>query len=350
MAELFQNYELNKVPWWQRVWRIAAGSVVLHIIIVSVVLYVPAFREAFNIVNTFSNAKYVDEDYNKTAIGERAVLIKASDVFEYPPGYFYNPALDPTQQLAPEIIAAPTPVPLPPMPPPVRQPKIKQTPDALASASPSPSPQASPANELAAAGITENMSKEEQNKKLDEIASRNKIERPNEDVINKRPFKDWLVKAKEAKDKNEIDLTKSIEMTVESDLGPDGKLVNPQITGFTGDERLKPYVTDFFTALSDSNSLSFLKKDVKHIRMVVSLTDKDVTVKISSEVESPDRAMEIARGYGLLLIVGRNTKKGQTEEIIYKNTKVSADGKQVLLNFTMPRKDMTDILTKLATS
>ncbi|HEY0321596.1 MAG TPA: hypothetical protein VGC66_11605 [Pyrinomonadaceae bacterium] len=356
MAELFQNFELNKSPWWERVWRVAAGSIVLHIILVAAVLYVPAFREAFNIARVFSGAKYVDEAYDKTIIGNRAVLINTKDVFEYPPGYFSNPVVDPSQ-LPPQVIATATPVPLPPpppMPPPMRQPKVRPTPaTAVASASPAPSPgaspQASPAEDLNA-GLTENMTKEERDKKLDDIAAKNGVERPNEDAINKRPLKDWLAKAKEAKEKNEFDVTKPIEMTIEADIGPDGKLINPQIVSLAGDQKLKPYVEDFFSALSDSRALSFLGTDVKHIRLMVKLTDTDVTVEVSSEVASPDLASRKAKGYNLLLAGGRFTKKGQTEEIIYKNTKVSADGKQVVVNFTMPRKEATDILAKLSTS
>jgi hypothetical protein len=353
VTELFQNFEINKSPWWERVWRIAAGSIVLHAILLAAVLYVPAFREALNIANVFSNAKYVDKAYDKTIIGQRAVLINTRDVFEYPPGYF-APTVVPEAQLVPQIIAAPTPLPLPPIQPPrpVRQPRVRPTPEALASASPTPapSPKATPADELAATGLTENMSKEERDKKLDDIAASNGVARPDEDAINKRPLKDWLAKAKEAKDKNEFDVTKPIEMTVESDLGPDGQLVNAQIVSLSGDEKLKPYVQDFFSALSDSHALTFLGADVKHIRMTVQLTDTSVTVQVSSEVESPDLASKKAKGYSLLLAGGRLVKKGQTEEVIYKNTKVSADGKQVVVNFTMPRKEATDILSKLSTS
>lgn len=351
MAELFQDFEINRSPWWEQVWRIAAGSVVLHTLMVATVLYVPAFREAFNIASVFSSAKYVDEDYDKTIIGERAILINSKDVFEYPPGYFANPVVDPSQ-LPPQIIATATPVPVPPPPPiPKVQPTPQPSPAAVAAASPSPgaSPQPSPAAQDSTAGLSENMSKEEQNKKLDDIAAKNGIARPNEDAINKKPLKDWLAKAKEAKEKNEFDVSQPIELVIEADVGPDGKLLNPVIVSKKGDPKLEPYVKDFVAALSDSRALSFLK-DVSHISLTVSLTDKEVVVNVSSEVATPDRASQIAKGYSLLLMGGRIAKKGQTEEIIYKNTKVSADGKQVVVNFTMPRKDATDILSKLSTS
>jgi hypothetical protein len=194
------------------------------------------------------------------------------------------------------------------------------------------------------------MTKEERDKKLDEIAARNGVERPNEDAINKRPLKDWLVNTKEAKEKNEFDVTQPIEMTIEADLGPEGKLIDAKIISLTGDQKLRPYVEGFFSALSDSRALTFLGPDVKRIRLTVKLTESDVTVEVSSDVGSPDLASKKAKGYNLLLVGGRFAKKGQTEEIIYKNTKVSADGKQVVVNFTMPRKEATDILAKLSTS
>lgn len=346
MAELFQDFEINRRPWWERVWRILAGSLVVHAVFIASVLFVPGVREAVNIASIFSKAKYVDKDYDKTVIGERAVLINPN-AFEYPPGYFLSPA-EQQAQLAPQIIETAKPAPPPPPPPAPRIPRIKPKPVPVAAASPLPSPQPSPSEDLTA-GLNDNMSKEERDRKLNEIADKNKVERPDEDTINKKPLKDWLAKAKEAKEKNEFDVSQPIELIIEADRGPDGKLINAEVVSKKGDPKLEPYVKDFVAALSDSGALAFLK-DVKHIRLKVNLTDTDVTVEVSSEVDSPDRASQIAKGYSLLLVGGRIAKKGQTEEIIYKNTKISADGKQIVVNFTMPRKDATEILTKLSTS
>ena len=243
---------------------------------------------------------------------------------------------------------------VPPPPPPVRTPRVKPTPaEALASASPSPSPVASPqATPTAAdanAGLTENMSKDERDKKLNDIAARNNIERPNEDAINKKPLKDWLARAKEAKEKNEIDLSGQIEMTIEADKEADGRLINAVVTSKTGDPKLQELVKEFVAALSDSKALASLK-DVKHIVLNVTLNDKEVVVKVSSEVESAERASTLANVYGVFLIGGRIQKRGQLEGTIYQNTRVSANGKAVEVRFTMPRKEATDILTKLSTS
>lgn len=352
MAELFQDFEINRLPWWEHVWRIIAGSLVLHFILVIAVLYIPGLREAVNIASIFSKAKYVDEAYDKTIIGERAVLINPN-AFEYPPGYFQNPAMPPQTELAPQIIATPTPVPPPPPPPPrpARAPKVTPTPVAAASPAPTPAaqPSPSPKDELASLGINENMSKEEQDRKIDDIAAKSGVERPNEDLINKKPLKDWLANAKEKKDKNEINLTGQIEMIIEADVGPNGKLLNPTIVSKSGDPKLQELVTDFVSALSDSKALAFLK-DIQHIQLAVSLNDTEVNVKVSSEVESPKKASDMVGGFNSMLLYGRFKKRGETEGIIYQNTKVSASGKQIVVNFVMPRKDVTDILTKLSTS
>lgn len=193
------------------------------------------------------------------------------------------------------------------------------------------------------------MTKEEQEKKLNDIAAKSGIERPNEDMINKKPLKDWLALAKEKKDKNEINLQGVIDMTVEAEVGPEGKLINATITSQSGDPKLQELVKEFVSALSDSKALAFLK-DIKKIKMVVSLNDKDVNVNVSSEVESSERASQMAGGFNTMLFVGRIKKRGQTEGIIYQNTKVSSNGKALEVKFTMPRKEATDILTKLSTS
>jgi hypothetical protein len=138
-------------------------------------------------------------------------------------------------------------------------------------------------------------------------------------------------------------------MTIEAEVGPDGKLLNAVVVSKSGDPKLEELVKEFVSALSDSKALAFLK-DIKKIRLAVSLNEKDVNVQVSSEVESTERASKMAGGFNAMLFVGRIKKRGETEGIIYQNTKVSANGKAVEVKFTMPRKEATDILTKLSTS
>ena len=65
-----------------------------------------------------------------------------------------------------------------------------------------------------------------------------------------------------------------------------------------------------------------------------------------TEVESEDRARQMASAYNFLLAAGVKAKGGQDEEDYYKNTKISADGKQIIVNFSMPRAAVSEKLTK----
>ena len=107
----------------------------LHAALVASAIYVPGVRSALNIAYMFSDAQYVDEDYNRTAVGERAQMIDlAHEKFQYPEGYFATGETIPPDLLAAQIISM-TPPPAPVYIPPKPSPQPSPTP------SPSPTPQ-----------------------------------------------------------------------------------------------------------------------------------------------------------------------------------------------------------------
>src|SRR5215210_420381 len=104
MAELFENFEINREPRWPILARLAAASLVLHAVLVASAVYVPGVRSALNIAYLFSDARYVDQDYNRTMVGERAQVIDlAHEKFQYPEGYFSIGATPPPDPFAPQI-------------------------------------------------------------------------------------------------------------------------------------------------------------------------------------------------------------------------------------------------------
>ncbi len=249
MAELFANYEWNRAPRWPQLLRIGVGSFVVHAVFVLSLIYVPAVRDAFNVAAIFSGAEYVDQDYKKTVIGERAQIIDLTDPnsrFQYPEGYFavqespdpyaFDPqlmAVDTTMAEPPPPIVISKPKPLP-TPKPVATPKSATTPTPLAS--PSPSPLVAKNSVGAAANSNSQTADAESERNLDRIASENNIKRPK--TINSKPFKDWLAAANKKKTAGELDLNGPVEMTIEADRKPDGTLDNVEVTQKTGDERL----------------------------------------------------------------------------------------------------------------
>lgn len=349
LTELFENFEVNREPRWPILSRLAAGSLLLHAALVASAVYVPGVRSALNIAYLFSDAKYVDEDYNRTAVGERAQMINlAHEKFQYPDGYFSTgEVIPPDQMLAPQIITMTPPAPV------YMPPKPKPQPSPAATPTPQPSPSASPSSAAATASPTPggevasaDKTKEEAEKELTKIATEHNVERPSEDAINKKPLKDWLARANELKVKGGLDLSQSIEMVIEAQLDEDGTLHDPVVVQKTGDPRLIEVAKDLVAAIGDSKVLGFMKKDARSLRITVKLDQNEVVAKVESEVASPERAQELRDAYSSLLFFGQLARKGQDEEILYKSTKISTDGKQVVVNFKMPRADAGAMLSK----
>lgn len=348
MAELFENFEINREPRWPILSRLAAASLVFHAALVASAVYVPGVRSALNIAYLFSDAKYVDEDYNRTAVGERAQMIDlAQEKFRYPEGYFSTGAGEP-DPFAPPIIMETQPAPVFIPPKPIPTPK----PSPVASPSPQPSPSASPT----ASGGTEATANASPSPKpaeadLNKIATEYGVARPDENLINKRPLKDWLARANELKVKGELDLSKTIEVIIEAERDPQGKLLNANVVQKTGDPRLIEVAKDLVSAISDSGMLMFLNdpkhpKDVQKLRLTIKMDEAEVTAKVESEAESPERAKEMADGYNGLLTLGQLVKGDKDEAVLYKNTKVSYSGNQVTVDFKMPRATAATMLSK----
>ena len=329
MAELFTDFEVNKTPRWQKLLRLTGASFMLHALLFVAILYVPVLREAFHLAGNFSGAEYVDEDYEKIDI-RNAVMIQGSEKFQYPPGYF-------TEQFnaqEPQIIEQPTPVPTP-------RPTPVPTPSPTPSPSPSPQTTGSPAtgDSTVADGIKEDGGE----KDLDKLAEENKVKRPK--AINKRPFVDLLVKYNELKDKGEIDLSENVEMTIEADRNDDGTLRNVIVTRQSGDEKLIQAAKDFIAALSASNALDFLE-GTEHLSMKLKMDAVAVSVSASTEVASDAEARQKALGFNALLAGGAFLKRGRDEGTIMSNTKVTASGKQITINFNLPRTAIAEMLKK----
>ena len=116
--------------------------------------------------------------------------------------------------------------------------------------------------------------------------------------------------------------------------------------GAASDPKLAQLAKDFVAALSDSKVLAVLK-DTKKLVMTLRLDDKQINVRVQSEVPSVERATQMANGYSALLGVALFKKQGQDEAEIIKNVRVSSEARRIVLSFNMPRKTAGDVVTKL---
>jgi hypothetical protein len=135
-------------------------------------------------------------------------------------------------------------------------------------------------------------------------------------------------------------------MVAEADREADGKLSNVEITQKTGDPKLTELAKDLIAALSDSGALEFLG-GTEHLTLTLKLDNTDVAASVTTEMSSEDEANKKAQGYSSLISTSSLFKIGGDEAAaIYKNTKVSANGKQIILSFSMPRQTAGDMLKK----
>ena len=338
----FENFEVNREPFWPRISWLLAGSGAWHLVILALIILIPPVRDALSIALVFSGGKFVDRPYNKTEIADVGDITEITlEKFHYPEGYFamHQQAIpSPTPQFPVTPGFTPTNVPpsqlLGPSPTPTPVPIASPSPAITANLTPTPTPTPSAEEQKAI---------EKAEAELDRAAAENGVKRPKE--VNTRPFKDLLVNAKKMKDEKKLNLDGQIELTVQSDLDPDGKLKNAKVEDKRGDKTLKAVALDFLSALSDSGVLDFLE-GTDHLKLIVKIDDNNIEVTASTEVDSESRARQMERGYSLLIVGGRIAKRGKDEEVYYNHTQVTSQGKEVSVKFSMPRAEMGALLSK----
>ena len=365
MTELFDNFEVNRDPKWPVLTRLVGASLVLHLALVWLVIYVPAVRDTVNIAALIASTRFVDEDYVATQIGDDVQLVEI-EKFRYPEGYWavegqagsglVATANDP---FAPKIISQwlanePDPEASPSLSPnasPEASPGASPDASPLASASPSASVSPAIAQNATPSPSASPLTQEEAQKELEKTAAQNNVPLPDENQINKKVLKDFAAYANELKNQGKLDLNKPFEVVIEAELNANGKLVNPRFTKKEGDANLVDLFGRMIAALNDSGFLTYLSPISKDnpgstVRITVKQGEKEVLASVESETTSPERAKSLAGVLNNLLYFGAGSRAGKDEEVIMKNTTATPDGKKVVVNFTMPRQSVVDMIKK----
>lgn len=359
MPELFEHYEVSRVSRWPMMMRLLGGSIVVHFIMLACAFYVPAVRDALNLASMYSDTDFVSRDYKKVSIEDRAQVLTFPK-FQYPEGYF-APAQSPFDPLSGQIISTAPPI---VMTPPVvvpKMPSVKQTPPVptpSASASPSPSVDPKdPAAQLAANDKGQPKTAAEAEAELTRLANEGGVGRPSDEEIqkdfNNKPFKDWVGKVNELKLGGQLDLNKPLDITIIVEFDENGKLKGtPFITQRAGDKVLVDLAKELVAAMVASNMMKFLKDpktqrlETRQLSVTVRMDQQEVVGMVQSDAASEQRAKELSQTYTLMLAAGKLARAGKDEEILMQNTKVKAEGKQIIFNFTMPRQQATEMIKK----
>ena len=357
MTELFENFEVNRESRLAVLLRLIGASLAVHLGLMWIVVYVPAVRDTVNIAALIASTRWVDEDYTATRIGDDVQIVQL-EKFRYPDGYFApenqgfsDPAVaGANDPFAPKIISqwkggGPDPEETP-----------SPSPEASPLASPSPDSSASPgiaqANANASASPNASpLSQEDAQKELEKTAAQNNVTLPEENQINKKALKDFAAYANDLKNQGKLDLNKPFEIIIEAQLDEKGKLVKPVFKKKEGDENLVELFGRMISALNDSGFLTYLSpisKDNPNSTVIIKVKqgEKDVLASVESETTSPERAKALAGVLNNLLYFGAGSRAGKDEEVIMKNTNATPDGKKVVVNFSMPRQSVVDMIKK----
>jgi hypothetical protein len=349
MAELFEKFEVNRDPRWIVLTKLLGASLVVHFALLWVVIYVPTVRDTVNIAALIASTKFVEKPYEATQIEDQVQMVQ---LFRYPEGYF-----TPDGQVAAELPPAPVPGVVDPFAPKIisqasassKEPEPSPSPSPVASVSPeaSPAPSASPSPIAQASPLTP----EEAQKQLEKTAEENKLPLPTENEINKQVLKDFATYANNLKNEGKLDLNKPFEIVIEAELDEKGKLKNPRFTKKDGDENLVDLFGKLVAALNDSGFLTYLQPISKDnpnatIKITVKQGEQEVLASVESEASSPQRAESLAKALNNLLYFGAGSRAGKDEEVIMKNTSAAPDGKRVVVNFSMPRQSVVDMIKK----
>ena len=358
MAQLFEKFEINSDPRWKVLMQLTAGSLILHLALLWMVVYVPALRDTLNIVALVAGSKFVDKPYEATQIADNVQWVDVGEKFRYPDGYF-TPDGQVTAELPPQMLAvntaqyaAPKIISLAANEKKV-EPETSPSPTPAASPSPvaSPAASASPTAAIAQASPASSpLTPEEAQKQLDKTAEQNNVTLPDETQINKKPLKDFAIYANDQKNQGKLDLDKPFEVVIEAQLDENGKLKNPVVKG-SGDKNLVDLFLRMVGALNDSGFLIYLQPISKDnpgatVKITVKQGEKEVLASVESETSSPERAESLAKALNSLLYFGAGSRAGKDEEVLMKNTNATPDGKRVVVNFSMPRQSVVDMIKK----
>lgn len=167
--------------------------------------------------------------------------------------------------------------------------------------------------------------------------------------VSTAPFKAFLARAKKLSDEGRLDLSKRQAITVEGDRREDGTLANAVITGESAaNPHFRRTAQDFVSALNESRALSPLE-GVTRVSMTFTLDGDKFAARTASDTPSEARAEEMARGYRVMLNVARFARRGTADAPVINGMKVSASGKQLLMNLDTTREAMGNLMLKQIT-
>ncbi|MBA2495343.1 MAG: hypothetical protein H0V31_11695 [Acidobacteria bacterium] len=173
--------------------------------------------------------------------------------------------------------------------------------------------------------------------------------------INKKPFEDLGDAINDKLAKKEIDLSKSFSVVLDGAITADGKLdpKKSRFVKFDGDEQMVNVAKDAIEAVGNSGFLGYLKNNgIDRVNFTMVQDDKQIYVIIISDQKTAEKAGTVASGFNTLLsgikVLDQNglKKLDENSKTLVNNSKVTSDGKNFVLKFTLPKQDAQNLINR----
>ena len=171
--------------------------------------------------------------------------------------------------------------------------------------------------------------------------------------INKKPLTDFAEDVATKWDAKQIDLNQPFTVVMNGVLTADGKLDKDKskfdVSKQKGDPKMIDVAKAAIEAVGDSNFLSYLKSlNVDKISITLVQDDTQVTAVITSTQKTAERASVIASGLNGYISLGKIkfSDPKADERVLLDSAKVTADGKNFVFNFVLPKPIAQDMINR----
>lgn len=176
-------------------------------------------------------------------------------------------------------------------------------------------------------------------------------------VINREPLKVFGRDIAQKIEKNELNLAANFKVEAEGVLTPEGKLdtsidkktkqKKSRITLAQGDESMIKAATEAIAAVGDSQWLGYLSSQkIEKIKFLFGQTDDQLIVTIFADPPKGKSAEAIASGLNFYIAAGLSLDLGEDERKLLQAAKVTAQDKQLVLLFTLPKGEAHEMIMR----
>jgi len=395
-GELFNNYEIRNWNFSPRLYKIIAASAVVNLLALLIVAQTslltmkgcdsPFVGKVCQVLDTVyvssllfgTDREYVDQAYEKTSLADADVTFVdvSTDAppLEYPAGYFAlaNPGQAPFEQVNNDSIAGYNPSTFPPVGqvPPAANDSLLNKPQNLPKANPN-----AVSGDLPSFDDNDNTAVASNTKKGGKKPDANSVANTNQKKadankaepaptplsseavtqleINKKPLEDFADGIVAQWSANQIDLNQPFTIVLNGVINKDGKLDRDKSkfdpTKQKGDQKMIDVAKSAIEAVGDSGFLTYLASlNVEKVTITLVQDDKQITAVVSSSQKTADRAKTISSGLNSYISLGKMkfSDPNSDERKLLDGAQVTADGKNFLLNFALPKPIAQEIITR----